>query len=230
MRSSSERSWRLTAHSRATNSQKGVGDVGSFRNTTIEGTINGMELHLGVVDDYAKGRAEANSKVTRDKTWDWFTDDFMSRFAQNSAMLILCTRWHIDDVIGRYKKKYPKLREIVLSAIAERDEQHRRKGEALFPALKSHSFLMERKALMTEASWQSEYQGHPFLTSGGMFPIEKFQVLRIFDRKEVLQSVLAIDKAGTAGGDEAYTAIVLRSAASARWAGWPGRTPSPRWN
>jgi hypothetical protein len=107
-----------------------VGDVGSFRNTTIEGTINGMELHLGVVDDYAKGRAEANSKVTRDKTWNWFTDDFMSRFAQNSAMLILCTRWHLDDVIGRFKAKFPKLREIKFSAIAEKDEKYRRKGEA----------------------------------------------------------------------------------------------------
>jgi hypothetical protein len=56
-----------------------VGDVGSFRNTTIEGTINGMELHLGIVDDYAKGRSEASSKVQRDKTWRWFTDDFMGR-------------------------------------------------------------------------------------------------------------------------------------------------------
>jgi hypothetical protein len=65
------------------------GDTGSFRNTTIEGTINGMELHLGIVDDYAKGRAEANSKNARDKTWRWFTDDFMARFAQDSATLVL---------------------------------------------------------------------------------------------------------------------------------------------
>jgi phage terminase large subunit-like protein len=59
---------------------------------------------------------------------------------------------------------------------------------------------------MTEVSWQSEYQQQPFLSSGEMFPIDKFQVLRIFDRKDVFQSVLAVDKAGTAGGD---TAIVL---------------------
>jgi predicted phage terminase large subunit-like protein len=186
-----------------------VGDVGSFRNTTIEGPINGMELHLGILDDYSKGRAEAQSKVTRDKTWNWFTDDFLARFAQESAMLIICTRWHVDDLIGRYEKKVPNLRQVNFSAIAERDEKYRRKGDVLFPALKSYSFLMERKQVMTEASWQAEYQGHPFLTCGGMFPIEKFQVLRIFDRKEVLQSVLSVDKAGTAGGDGAYTAIVL---------------------
>jgi hypothetical protein len=37
---------------------------GSFRNTTTLGSINGMELHLGVIDDPVKGRAEASSKTT----------------------------------------------------------------------------------------------------------------------------------------------------------------------
>jgi hypothetical protein len=102
--------------------------------------------------------------------------------------------------------EFPKFREIKFSAIAEHDERFRRKGEALFPELKPLAFLKECKQLMTEVSWQSEYQQQPFLSSGEMFPIDKFQVLRIFDRKDVFQSVLAVDKAGTAGGD---TAIVL---------------------
>jgi hypothetical protein len=42
---------------------------GSFRSTTINGSITGLELHLGILDDFVKGRAEANSKVARDKTW-----------------------------------------------------------------------------------------------------------------------------------------------------------------
>jgi hypothetical protein len=64
------------------------GHAGSFRNTTISGPINGMELHLGVIDDPLKGRAEAYSKLIRDKTWDWFVDDFLSRFAKDGALLI----------------------------------------------------------------------------------------------------------------------------------------------
>ena len=46
-----------------------VGAKGSFRNTTVGGQINGQGLDLGVIDDPIKGRAEAQSKVTRDKTW-----------------------------------------------------------------------------------------------------------------------------------------------------------------
>jgi hypothetical protein len=50
-----------------------VGGPGSFRNTTVNGAITGMEQNLGVLDDFVKGRAEANSKVQRDRTWKWFT-------------------------------------------------------------------------------------------------------------------------------------------------------------
>jgi hypothetical protein len=75
--------------------------------------------------------------------------------------------------------EFPKFREIKFSAIAEHDERFRRKGEALFPELKPLAFLKECKQLMTEVSWQSEYQQQPFLSSGEMFPIDKFQVLRI---------------------------------------------------
>jgi hypothetical protein len=186
-----------------------VGGPGSFRNTTVNGPITGMELNLGVLDDFVKGRAEASSKTRRDHTWHWFTDDFMSRFAADSALLIICTRWHVDDLLGCYIAKDPAIRQIIFPAIAEEDEKYRKKGEALFPALKPLSFLLERKALMTQASWEAEYQQHPYLVGGGMFPVDLFRPIQVFDRREIKASVLAVDKAGTAGGDGAYTAIVL---------------------
>jgi predicted phage terminase large subunit-like protein len=119
------------------------------------------------------------------------------------------TRWHIDDPIGRLIDREPRLRTLTYPAIAEADDGFRRKGEALFPALKPLDFLLERKSLMSEPSWQSVYQGHPYLVGGGMFPVELFRTIRVFDRHEIKASVLAVDKAGTAGGDGAYTAIVL---------------------
>ena len=45
-----------------------------FRTATIEGQISGMTLNVGIVDDPVKDRQAANSKTTRDSTWDWFTD------------------------------------------------------------------------------------------------------------------------------------------------------------
>jgi predicted phage terminase large subunit-like protein len=186
-----------------------AGGPGSFRNTTVNGPITGMEQHLGVLDDFVKGRAEANRKLQRDRTWNWFTDDFSSRFNKDSALLVICTRWHVDDLVGRLRLKFPEMRVLSFQAIAEKDERFRLKGEALFPSLKPLAMLLDQKKLMSEASWQAEYQQHPYLVGGGVFPIEKLQVLPVFDRRDAVQTVLSVDKAGTEGGDGAYTAIVL---------------------
>jgi predicted phage terminase large subunit-like protein len=183
-------------------------EVGSFRNTTVQGAINGQELHFGLIDDPMKGRAEANSLDIRNKTWDWFTDDFGARFASNSGMLWIMTRWHVDDPLGRLIEKDPSIRVLKFKAIAEHNERYRRKGEALFPELKPLDFLFERKKIMSEASWEAEYQQEPYVVGGGMFPIDKLVILPIFDRTQISASILAVDKAGTKD-DGAYTALVL---------------------
>ncbi|MCR8526355.1 terminase family protein, partial [Escherichia coli] len=78
-----------------------VGKGGYFRNTTVRGSITGESLDLGVIDDPIKGRTEANSSTIRDAAWDWFTDDFFTRFSEDAGLLIILTRWHIDDPVGR---------------------------------------------------------------------------------------------------------------------------------
>lgn len=186
-----------------------AGHSGSFRNTTVAGSINGMELNFGLIDDPVKGRAEANSKVFRDKMWDWFTDDFFPRFASNSGMLFLMTRWHVDDVVGRYiKKEGQKVRVLRFPALAERDGRFRLKGEALFPEFKPLSHINERRRIMSHASFESEYQQNPIIVGGGVIPIDKLRIIPVFDRNEIAGSVRAWDKAGCQD-DGAYTAGVL---------------------
>jgi predicted phage terminase large subunit-like protein len=185
-----------------------VNHRGSFRNTTVEGQITGKGLDVGIVDDPIKGRAEASSKAVRDKTWDWFTDDFFTRFSESAGLLMIMTRWHLDDPVGRFIEHFPTAKILRYPAIAEEDEKNRSKGEALFPQHKSLPFLMERRAVMTQAGWESEYQQNPIVVGGGIFPIEKFKTLPMLDRDKISRSVRYVDKAGTEGGG-AWTAMVL---------------------
>jgi predicted phage terminase large subunit-like protein len=204
---------------------------GSFRNTTVEGAINGLRLDLGVVDDPVKGRAEANSKTQRDKTWEWFTHDFFNRFAKDAGLLIIMTRWHVDDAAGRTIEHFgDDLRVLRYPAVAETTSWRSRKvltvgedgrcrfewkkqlvreGEALFPEHKPLPFLDERRQLMTQASWQSLYQQHPIVAGGGELPIEKLRVLQHFDRSKIIKSVRYWDKAATVDQHGAFTAGVL---------------------
>ena len=193
-----------------------MGYNGSFRNTTVQGQINGMELHLGVIDDPLKGRAEAYSQTVRDKTWEWFTADFMSRFAKDGALLIVMTRWHVDDMLGRFIERFPGVRVLRYSAVAEREERHwfrgkqymRQQGEALFPEHKPLEFLLERKKLLTESSWQAIYQQNPVIIGGGILPIDKLKILPVFNKSNITHTVRFWDKAGTESEDAAYTAGV----------------------
>jgi hypothetical protein len=155
----------------------------------VSGQINGLELHLGVIDDPLKGREEARRLNARNKVWDWFADDFLSRFAKDAALLVVMTRWDVDDLLGRYIGRFPDVRMLNYPAIAEYDERFRRKGDPLFPELKPLDFLMERKKLLTQPSWESIYQQHPIIVGGGQFPIEKLKMLPFFDMSKVTNSI-----------------------------------------
>lgn len=147
-----------------------VDKEGYFRNTTVRGSITGESLDLGIIDDPIKGRAEANSLTVRDSTWDWFLDDFYTRFSEDAALLIILTRWHVDDPVGRLIRSKPKnLKVCKYAAIAEKDEKHRLKGEALFPEHKSLKFLLERKSLLGVESFEALYQQNPIVPGGNIF-------------------------------------------------------------
>jgi predicted phage terminase large subunit-like protein len=197
------------SNARNSNTLEYANHRGSFYNTTVGGQITGKGLDIGIVDDPIKGRAEANSKAVRDKTWDWFTDDFLTRFSDSAGLLIIMTRWHLDDPVGRLIERFPDAKILRYPAIAEEDEKNRLKGEALFPQHKSAMFLLERKRAMTEGSWQSEYQQNPIIVGGGIFPIDKLTTVPIWDHSGIKKSVRYWDKAATVKDDAAYTSGVL---------------------
>lgn len=156
------------------------GPVGYFRNTTVRGSVTGESLDIGIIDDPIRGRKDANSVTVRETTWDWFTDDFYSRFDEMGGLIIVLTRWHVDDPVGRLldSDMANRVRVVSFQAIAERDEEHRKAGEPLFPEHKSLEFLLGRKAVMSAANWSALYQQNPFVQGGEIFKEEYWQYWR----------------------------------------------------
>ena len=161
-----------------------VGRDGLFRNTTVNGAITGETIGLGIIDDPLKGRKEANSVTIRDTAWDWLTDDFFTRFEENAGLLMILTRWHLDDPAGRLILEMPGVRVLNFPAIAEKGiedagAKYREIGEPLFPEHKSLEFLLKRKALMTSFNWVSLYQGCPIQVGGGLIKVEYFKIVPV---------------------------------------------------
>jgi predicted phage terminase large subunit-like protein len=193
-----------------------VGWAGSFRNTTIEGQITGKGLDLGAIDDPIKGRAEANSPTIRNRVWNWLTNDFFTRFSEHAGFIMTLTRWHVDDPAARFMERFPAIRVLRYPALWRRDEAGRlvgdiEAGQPLFPELKSREFLMERRQLLSLADFESIYQQNPYVSGGGMFPIDKFPLLESVNRALIARSVRYWDKAGTTkeDGGAAHTCGVL---------------------
>lgn len=184
-----------------------VGCDGSFRNTTVRGAITGESLDLGIIDDPIRGRADANSKTVRDSTWDWFTDDFFTRFSEDAGLLAILTRWHVDDPIGRLIDTDKTVKILSYPAIAVKDEKHRKTGEALFPEHKSLDFLLERKKIMPPANWEALYQQNPFITDGGIFKTEWFKSYRVLPKLKF--TVITVDTAQKTKEQNDYSVFAL---------------------
>ena len=123
----------------------------------------------------------------------------LSRFSEHAGLIMIMTRWHVHDPAGRLIEHFGlgRITQIRYPAIAEVREQYRKPGDPLFPELKSMEFLLERRKLYTESSWEALYQQNPFIVGGGIFPIEKLPTWPILDRTKILKSVCYWDKAGT---------------------------------
>jgi predicted phage terminase large subunit-like protein len=200
-----------------------AGEVGYFRNTTVGGPITGEGLDLGIIDDPIKGREAANSIVVRDKIWDWFTDDFFTRFSESAGLLAILTRWHIDDPIGRLIASRKGVKVLKYPALAEdgahlmdHDPRTPGSGKALFPEHKSEEFLLERKTVMMPSRWLSLYQQSPIQEGGGMFKVSMFGFIDALPIG-LTKTVRYWDKAGTDGGGCNTAGVKMSQAQDGKW-------------
>lgn len=76
-------------------------DGGGLITAGVGTGLTGFGGHLCIIDDPIKGREEAESELTREATWAWYQDVFNTRIQHGGVVVVLGTRWHEDDLIGR---------------------------------------------------------------------------------------------------------------------------------
>jgi len=67
----------------------------------VGGSGTGKTADIFIIDDPFKNDEDAQSEAYREKVWKWFNAVAMTRCHKNSAIIIIHTRWHEDDLIGR---------------------------------------------------------------------------------------------------------------------------------
>jgi predicted phage terminase large subunit-like protein len=152
---------------------------GSFLATSIGGSLTGKGITgIAVVDDPHKDRAEAESALLRDKVWDWFTDTFWTRLEDSASVIVIQTRWHKDDLVGRLLKGFTdpetgetiEFERIKLSALAEEDDSlGREPGEALWPERFPTKKLHGIRSIMGPYGFSALYQQSPIAKGSQLF-------------------------------------------------------------
>jgi predicted phage terminase large subunit-like protein len=145
----------------------------------IGGSLTGRGFHVFFLDDYIKDIKEALSPTYREDCWTWFVTTMMTRLEPGASVIIVATRWHEDDLIGRLIKTAPKDWEYIrIPAIAEKDDPVGRKpGEPLFPARYGLEELLRIKRQMGSHYFSAIYQQDPRASSDKMARKEWLQYL-----------------------------------------------------
>nr|DAM78176.1 MAG TPA: Terminase large subunit [Caudoviricetes sp.] len=81
-----------------------VGHKGSLRVVGRGGSLTSKTADVSILDDVYKDYAEGNSPIVRNAAWKWYTTVVRTRLHNDSQELIVFTRWHDDDLIGRIEK------------------------------------------------------------------------------------------------------------------------------
>lgn len=149
-----------------------AGRRGRYRAAGVGGGITGEPADLLIIDDPIKDFAEAISFTVRESTWNWLTSTAMSRLQEGGGVIVMATRWHMDDPIGRLlEKQRDRWTVINFAAIAEEDESNRKIGEPLSVERYSLESLLGIRdgGIMSAYQWAALYQQHPSPLGGGIF-------------------------------------------------------------
>lgn len=136
---------------------------GAYNAVGVGGATTGKGADILLIDDPIKNRQDAESEVVRASTWDWYTSTARTRLSPEGAIVVVMTRWHDDDLVGRIlRSENAKQWEIVsLPAIALEDEPYRKKGESLWADHFTVDILENTKRDIGSYDWSSLYQGQP---------------------------------------------------------------------
>lgn len=158
---------------------------GGLHAAGVGGPITGKGARIAIIDDPVKNAEEADSETMRDKIWEWYTSTLYTRLTPDGRIIVVMTRWHEDDLVGRLlKKEQDELKEgshkgerwtvINFPAIAEQDDYlGRSEGEPLWPEQGFDRERMEQiKIDVGSRVFNALYQQRPSAAEGNLLKRE----------------------------------------------------------
>lgn len=155
--------------------------AGGMLTVGVGGSPIGRGADLMIVDDPIKSYQDAMSPLVRQRIKEWWTGTMVSRIEPGGAVIIICARWHEDDLSGfLLAEDADQWTELRLPAVADSPDDllGRAVGEPLwperFPLNELERRHRETALVLGEQVWLAQYQQTPQKPKGGMFPEDRW--------------------------------------------------------
>ena len=165
-----------------------VGHKGSLRVVGRGGALTSKTVDVMIMDDVYKDYSEGNSPIVRNAAWKWYTTVVKKRLHNKSQELIVFTRWHEEDLIGKIEKGGEKIIDIeswdsiknipdgawvrinfeALKTGEPNEIDPREPGAALWENMHSRAKL-ERERALDPIQFQCLDQGNPGSAEGRLY-------------------------------------------------------------
>jgi predicted phage terminase large subunit-like protein len=184
--------------------------------------ITGNRADGVIWDDLIKGREHADSEMLRQKTWEAYNDDLLTRKKPNAFEIGITTRWHEDDVAGRIlpesyngQSGFINCRDghqwyvVCIPAEAEREDDilGRAIGERIWPEWFPPDHFTPFKRY--PRTWSALYQQRPSPAEGDYFKREWLRPCNALPPLKTLNVYGGSDYAVTANGGDYTVHIVV---------------------
>lgn len=164
-----------------------VNKEGSLKVVGRGGPLTGNPVDVIIMDDMYKDAQEGNSPLIRDNVWEYYLSVVKTRLHNDSQELLVNTRWHEDDLMGRIEEKekvinitslddlkgidpnaWVKINFEAIKTEGKTDIDPREIGEALYPEKHNIGKLIESRDLDAE-TFNCLYQGNPTSAEGLLY-------------------------------------------------------------
>ena len=170
---------------------------GGMRTAGVDGGITGKGANLLIIDDPVKNDEDARSPTIRERNWRWWLTTARKRLEPGADVVVIGTRWHSDDLIGRLLAQgVEEWIDLRFPALAEDDDPlGRAKGEALWPERYSRKELEKTRAIDGPYVWAALSQQRPIPEEGGsqLWPPEVLNETRVATLPEMMACAVGVD-------------------------------------
>jgi predicted phage terminase large subunit-like protein len=170
---------------------------GGLFSASVRGALTGRGARVLIIDDPVKDFVEAHSLATRSALWDWWLSVALTRLEPPYLVLVVMTRWHEDDFIGRllstdFEGDPRAWEKISLPAIADTkdDPLKRVEGEPLYSPLieetadQAINRWSDVKRTVGTYTFSAMYQQRPAPAKGAIFDSSWWRFWTTYEGRE----------------------------------------------